>query len=238
VSGRHDLRQTLPWMRQGTSHLLATVAKLSDQDLSAPSGLPGWTRAHVVGHLARNAEALTRLATWARTGVERPMYASREQRATEIEASAGLPGPVLRAELATTAADLDEALSALTDQEWTATVRSALGREIPAAEVPWMRIREVWLHAVDLTAGSTIHDLPAGVVDLLIDDVTATLSAKQGCPDVLLAPTDRTRTWQLGARSEASEQPAVSGPAALIAGWLTGRIPPAEVAGPEVPNWI
>ncbi|HEY1972849.1 MAG TPA: hypothetical protein VGH89_33210 [Pseudonocardia sp.] len=30
-----------------------------------------------------------------------------------------------------------------------------------------MRIREVWLHAVDLDTGATIADLPQGVLDLL-----------------------------------------------------------------------
>jgi maleylpyruvate isomerase len=35
----------------------------------------------------------------------------------------------------------------LTAARWEAGVRSALGRAIPAAELPWMRIREVWLDA-------------------------------------------------------------------------------------------
>ncbi len=232
---RHDLDATLPWLREGTAHLLAVVDELSDDDLRGPSALPGWTRAHVVGHLARNAEALGRLTVWAATGQETPMYADREQRAAEIERSAALPASTLRDQLAATAATLDAALAALTPAQRQAQVRSALGRAIPAAEVPWMRIREVWLHAVDLDAGATPADLPGGVVDLLLDDVTAALSAKDGCPSLELAPTDRERTWRLG-RTEPTDTGPVVAPAAELAGWLTGR-----TAGPDrpaLPRWL
>ena len=154
MTDRHDVAATVPWMREGTARLLAVVDELGDEDLRGPSTLPGWSRAHVIGHLARNAEALVRLATWAQTGVETPMYADREQRAAEIERSAALPADTLRAQLADTATALDTALTRLTAARWEAEVRSALGRAIPAAELPWMRIREVWLHAVDLNTGA------------------------------------------------------------------------------------
>ncbi|MEQ3553829.1 maleylpyruvate isomerase family mycothiol-dependent enzyme [Pseudonocardia nematodicida] len=233
MTTRHDTTATLPWMRAGTTHLLAVVEKLSDDELTAPSTLPGWTRAHVIGHVARNAEALGRLTAWARTGVETPMYADPAQRAAEIEESAGRPPSTLRAELAATAADLDDALSGLTGDQWRAGVRSALGRAIPAAELPWMRIREVWLHAVDLGTGASVEDLPAGVVDLLLDDVTGALSGKDGCPALTLAPDDRDRTWTLGV-GEATHRE--SGPAAGLAGWLTGRLAAGE--RPALPRWL
>jgi maleylpyruvate isomerase len=233
VIDRHDLDATLPWMRDGTAHLRAVVDGLADDDLPAPSALPGWTRAHVVGHVARNAEALTRLAHWARTGVQTPMYADGQQRAAEIGRSAALPAPVLRADLAHTAQVLDDALTALTAAQWQAPVRSALGRAIPAAELPWMRIREVWLHAVDLGTTATVSDLPAGVLDLLLDDVTAALSGKDGCPALVLEATDRDRSWALGAPDPTG---AVRGPAADLAGWLTGRQPAAQ--RPALPRWL
>jgi maleylpyruvate isomerase len=42
----------------------------------------------------------------------------------------------VRRELGRTAGDLERALDALDDQSWRAEVRSALGRIIPAAEIP------------------------------------------------------------------------------------------------------
>lgn len=195
--------------------------------------LPGWTRAHVVGHLARNAEALTRLATWARTGVETAMYTDRDQRAREIEQSAALPAHVLHADLVDTATTLGTALDQLTTGQWHAQVRSALGRAILAAEVPWPRIREVWLHAVDLGVGATVDDLPAGVVDLLLDDVTGALTAKDGCPSIELAPTDRDRVWPLGPAGATTR---IAAPAADLVGWLIGRLPRPD--RPPLPRWL
>jgi maleylpyruvate isomerase len=243
---RRDTAVTLPWMGAGTELFTRAVAALSDDALRAPSALPEWTRAHVVAHVARNAEALTRLATWARTGVETPMYPSRDHRAAEIESSAQAPADVLRAELGTTAEALDAALAALDATTWQAEVRSALGRPIPAAEIPWMRVREVWLHAVDLDAGVSVADLPPDVVDALLDDATGTLSAAEGCPAALLAPTDRDRSWSLG---PASDDPVrLRGEAASVLGWLVGRSGPEGVealavngtptAVPAPPRWL
>ncbi|WP_416981503.1 maleylpyruvate isomerase family mycothiol-dependent enzyme [Streptomyces sp. T028] len=228
MTDRHDLTVTLPWMREGTAVLAHVADGLTDDGLADASALPGWTRAHVLGHVARNAEALTRLATWARTGVPTPMYADREQRATEIESSATLPPEVLRAQLKSTAAELEDALAALDATTWQAEVRSALGRTIPAAEIPWMRVREVWLHAIDLAPAAppaplvptappaplvpaaplaseaisafifAFADLPADLTDTLLDDITATLSNRPACPAVRLVPTDRARTWDIG----------------------------------------
>ena len=107
-----------------------------------------------------------------------------------------------------------------------------------------MRIREVWLHAVDLDAGASVADAPDGVVDLLLDEVTATLSATDGCPTVELAPTDRDRRYRLGAGGGPAADPipadgpapVVAAPAAALVGWLTGR---ATLPGaPEPPRWL
>jgi maleylpyruvate isomerase len=243
---RRDTALTLPWMGAGTELLARAVNALPDDALRAPSALPGWTRAHVVAHVARNAEALTRLATWARTGVETPMYPSREHRAAEIDSSAQAPAEVLRDELATTAEALDAALAALDETTWQAQVRSALGRPIPAAEIPWMRVREVWLHAVDLDAGVSVTDIAPDVVDTLLDDATGMLSAADGCPSAVLAPTDRDRTWSLG---PASDEPLrLRGEAAQVLGWLVGRCgddvveataPDGSAADvPAAPRWL
>ena len=236
MNARHDVELTREWVRAGTAHFRASLDALSDEQLREPSALPDWTRAHVVAHVARNAEALVRLATWARTGVETPMYATPEQRADDIEQSATYSADTLRAEFVTTADGLAAAFQGLTDDQWSATVRSALGREIPAAEVPWMRVREVWLHAVDLDAGARVEDLPAEAVDVLIEDVVTVLSGKNGCPDVLLAPSDRSGTWRLG--SDTADLPRVSASATVIAGWLTGRVAPGALPAPALPRWI
>ena len=77
-----------------------------------------------------------------------------------------------------------------------------------------------------------VADLPDGVLDLLLDDVTTALSGKDGCPTYELAPDDRSRTWQLG---RGAPDAAVTAPAADVVGWLTGRVPAAQ---PALPRWL
>ncbi|MBO0848980.1 MAG: maleylpyruvate isomerase family mycothiol-dependent enzyme [Pseudonocardia sp.] len=237
------LADALRWMREGTTIFVGAVDRLSDDELRAPSALPGWTRAHVVGHIARNAEALGRLATWARTGVETPMYTSREQRDADIEASALLPVSRLRVELVDTALALATAFDTMSQADWQAAVRSAQGREIPASQVPWLRVREVWLHAVDLDSGTRVRDLPEGMLDALLDDVCGAMSGRPECPAAVLEPTDRDdRSWRLGPSDDATAV-TVRGGAAELAGWLVGRcggasLRASEGAVPEMPRWL
>src|SRR5258708_39822106 len=98
-----------------------------------------------------------------------------------------------------------------------------MGRAIPASEIPWMRVREVWLHAIDLDAGLVVADLPDGFIDALLYDVVPALSQKPDCPAIALTPTDRDRTWHLGPAGAEDVTP-VSGPAADLAAWVTGRL--------------
>src|SRR4029453_17161231 len=46
---------TMRWWADGERAVAGRIDGLPDDDLAAPSGLPDWSRAHVVGHLARNA---------------------------------------------------------------------------------------------------------------------------------------------------------------------------------------
>ncbi len=72
-----------------TQRLLDDARTLSEADLRAPSLLPGWTRAHVVAHVARNADAMRNVLAGARSGESRPAYASAEAREAGIEQGAG-----------------------------------------------------------------------------------------------------------------------------------------------------
>src|SRR6478736_708204 len=78
-------------MQRESAMVMATVASLADDELSKPTKCEGWTRAHLIAHLARDADAMANLATWAVTGQETPAYASREQRDADIEAGPTRP---------------------------------------------------------------------------------------------------------------------------------------------------
>ncbi|MEJ3652099.1 maleylpyruvate isomerase family mycothiol-dependent enzyme [Actinomycetes bacterium KLBMP 9759] len=239
---RRDISRTLPLMGAGTEFFNGVVDSLPDDALRAPSGLDGWSRAHLIAHVARNAEALIRLAEWARTGVENRMYPSPESRAADIEATAVNDPATLRRELLTTAGDLDAALAALDEKTWEAEVRTAADRPIPATEVPWMRIREVWLHSVDLDAGVAVADLPSEVVDALIDDA-APLLGSRAAAGFRLVDSERGTTWAVGTDPVVD----VHGTAAQLCGWLLGRTRGDELTAvadgtpsplPEPPRWL
>lgn len=228
--------QTLAWMHDGTQRLLASVAALPDAALRAPTVLPGWSRRVLLAHVAANADALRNLVHWARTGEERPMYASPAAREAGIAAGAELPPTDLRAWLASSSAALAADLDALGDgPAWDATVRTAQGLTRPAREIPWMRVREVYLHAVDLAAGTGFADLPEGFLTALLDDVTVRRSAQGGGPALIAAATDTGDRWEVAGTGVPVP---VSASLSDLAAWLTGRPAPALTGAPVLPPWL
>lgn len=237
------LWRRVDWMRAGTAVLLDACGQLDDTDPGRPSALSGWTRGHVLAHLAQNANALLNLLSWARTGVITPMYASPQARAGDIEAGATLTMPALLSGLRVTAAKLDQAVTTLPAQAWPATITTASGREAPASIVPWMRVREVWVHAIDLDLGLGFSDIPDDIGRALIDDMAALMSPRVDGPAFAVRP---------GAAAGAAAAPIVVGaglPSREVAGstadltaWLSGRATPAALgdpaALPTLPAWL
>ncbi|MEV5986519.1 maleylpyruvate isomerase family mycothiol-dependent enzyme [Streptomyces sp. NPDC052051] len=164
------------WVATGTALCTSALVRLSEEDFAAPSALPGWTRGHVVAHLAANAEALGNLVHWARTGERTPMYASPQQRAEDIEKGSRLGGAELTRWFTASAARLATGMAALSEQAWRAEVVTAQGRTVPASEIPYLRGREVLVHAVDLAAGITFADLP----DTFLRELEADIRARRG----------------------------------------------------------
>jgi len=232
--------QQLHWIADGTQRLLDDLGTLDDASLEAPSLLPGWNRRYLLAHVANNAGALRNLLHWARTGEERRMYASDEQRAADIAAGATAPAAQLRSLVASSAEALWSDLDELPLEAWSAQVITAQGLTRYAAEVPWMRVREVYIHAVDLDAGARFADLPPLFLAALLDDISARRSAVGTGPALTLTATDATATWQVKGYGDAAE---IQAPLAPLAEWLSGR-PAAgltDVSGarvPDLPAWL
>jgi maleylpyruvate isomerase len=169
---------------------------------------------HLLAHVARNADALVNLLTWARTGTETPMYPSQEVRDRDIERSAGQEPQALRADVLGSTARLAAAVREMPAHAWTAPVRTFAGRQVPASEVIWMRCREVWVHAVDLGTGVGFDEIPDDVLAALVDDAFRMWDVRDEVPDVVVFAGDRE--WGTGAL-------AVSGSLAEVTAWLTGR---------------
>ena len=227
--------QTLAWMADGTQRLLADQAALSEEALAAPTALPGWSRRYLVAHIAANADALRNLVHWARTGEERRMYASNEQRDADIAKGSLLPAAELRAWIESSAQALAADLDSMPAPAWDAKVITAQGLTRSASEIPWMRVREVYIHTIDLGAGTQWRDLPADFLAALLDDVTARRSAKGGGAALAVAATDTGRTWEVAGTGAPVP---VSASLADLAAYLTGRPAPARKAAPALPAWL
>ncbi len=233
--------ENLEWFRDGEAFAVAAIDGLTDADLAGPSLLPGWSRAHVVGHLARNADAVGNLLRWARTGERSPMYASVEARVEGIEATAAQPPDALRADVAAASARLVAAVEDLPIDAWEAEVITGMGRRIPASDVPWMRVRETWIHTVDLDAGVGFADQPPGVVAALLEEIAAGPRAAEADPPLAVHADDLDRTWMLGDGDPVE----VRGPAAAVLTWLSGRGDGTDLSTtdpndcpPKAPAWL
>jgi maleylpyruvate isomerase len=76
--------------------LLADIRALGDDETKAPSALQGWTRGHVLTHLARNADAQGRLLNGALRNERVEQYhGGLAGRAAEIERGADRPAAAL-----------------------------------------------------------------------------------------------------------------------------------------------
>jgi maleylpyruvate isomerase len=230
----------LPLVREASERLDLIVAGLDEFAAHQPSQLPGWSRAHVVTHLARNADALVNLLTWARTGVEHPMYASRADRDADIDEGADRLAQVLHEDLRAASDRFMAAATELPSQAWAATVAGRMQGAIPAANVPGMRLHEVWVHLVDLDAGFTFADIPADHLEPLVAEAVAPHADRPDWPTVRLTAEladGRERVWHLGGRADRTHE--VTGTASDVLAWLTGRGDGTALRGdvPELPAW-
>lgn len=145
---------------------LAGLDGVSDDSARGPSRLPGWTRGHVLTHLARNAETFADALDGVRRGEIMTMYGgSVPARNDAIQAGAGRPAAALVADVEATSTSLHERLSALTDADWAGQVRHLRGVHLLSIEeVLGMRWQEVEVHRVDLDLGYRPVDWPEAFV--------------------------------------------------------------------------
>ncbi|MFB9909501.1 maleylpyruvate isomerase family mycothiol-dependent enzyme [Allokutzneria oryzae] len=229
-------------LEDATERLLDVVAGLDETTIRGRSALPGWSRGHVIAHLARNADALLNLLTWARTGVEHPMYTSRADRDADIDEGARRSGRLLREDLIAACERFAAAARSLPATAWQAEVVVGDGWPLTGHEIPWLRVREVWIHLADLTCGFDLVDIPDEVLEELIDDAVAHYDGMAGVPSFTVRvdlPNDTQREWIVNGANDSSAG-AVRGDAITVLAWLTGRGDARALSGeaPSLPDWI
>ena len=211
-----------------TLRLRMTAAALSDEQMRAPSLLPGWSRGHVLTHVARNADSLRNLLVWAHTGVVTPQYADPDARERGIAAGADRPASELLADLDASAAALAAEAASLRPDDWAAEVHVY---PHPAWFTLQRRLTEVEVHHVDLGAGYSPDDWPLDFAAALLASVVAGFTDAEA-PTAVLRTTDIGSVHRIGppdagspdgGSPDAAPAPEISGPARTLLAWLIGR---------------
>ena len=233
-----ELSDRLDEIRAAEDRLLRTVSKLPEAGLREPSLLPGWTRAHVLAHVALNAHSLVNLFTWARTGAETPQYPSWEERDAGIETHSSRTLAEHAAALAEAGAAFQAAARDVPLERWSFPVAGIGGDPVPAERFLFGRLREVEIHHVDLDAGYRPDDWPESFVRAVLDEVPGRISGRAARPFVAHA-TDLGIGLEVGEGAPATE---VRGRGRELLAWLLGRsdgrgLESGAGALPDVPSW-
>jgi maleylpyruvate isomerase len=229
-------------LRASTTDLLdGIVAEAwTDAQVRAPSLLPGWTRGHVLTHIARNADGIARAMSGALRGEIVPRYpGGRAGRDADIEAGATRTHAELVADVRESAERLARVIDA---------VAAADGWELPTedlkvGEYVLGRWREVEVHRVDLAGSYTAEQWPTEFVAYLLPEVAAGLDARATVPMRVTVTPERGTVPELASRVwtvDEGDRVEVGGPDWALLAWLIGR--PEAAAGllgapPEVLPW-
>lgn len=176
--------------------LVDALQTMPEPDPTAPSRLPGWSIAHVMTHIARNADGVLSVFSG------RHQYPhGLEGRNADIETGAVRSWGELVDDVVSRSQAVAAAMAERTD--WSGTVQMLPG-ERATAQVPLLRQREVEVHRVDLGLGHEFSDMPADYVrrDLRLMAMLWTARKPMGMttlPDAALELDPPTRlAWLMG----------------------------------------
>lgn len=163
-----------------------TLSKLGPDDLTRASLLPDWTVAHVLAHVARNADSVVRRLQGAIDDQVVEQYAGgREGRAAEIAESARLSFDDLSTHVRSSSAEVERMCGLVPDEAWGRLSRKSSGDAIPAHAVVYSRWREVEIHHVDLGLDYSPSDWPDALVQRMVPELLDTLPARTDKPQLL-----------------------------------------------------
>lgn len=203
-------------LASATRELVRSVDSLPEPDWGGDSLLPGWSRAHVVAHLALNAEGLTRALEGAARHEEVPQYDSDEARDRDIDVLAAASHEDLRERFLAGCTRFAEAVETMQSVGWPGTVlRAPGGVSWPSVQAPARRLDEVEIHHADLDVGYDRSHWTEASAAIVLETLSPRL--KRVAP-VTLRALDLDRTWTVGEGG-----PVVVGTAADLAWWLSGR---------------
>lgn len=233
----HDLEERLRLIAAAETRLRATVESFDESALRRPSLCSGWTRGHVLAHVALNAHSLVNLMQWARTGVETPQYPGWDERDADIERYSARTRDEHLAALAEGSAAFASAARAVPQERWTYEVRGIGGDPTPLERFLFGRLREIEIHHVDLDSSYGPRAWDESFVRAVLEEVPGRLGPRARHPFTI-----RARDLELELKvGRGTPQASVEGEGAALLAWLLGRSDGtglvARGALPPVPRW-
>ncbi|MDG6103693.1 maleylpyruvate isomerase family mycothiol-dependent enzyme [Dactylosporangium aurantiacum] len=205
------------WIRSAT-------AGLDEDGVRAPSGLPDWTRAHVLVHLGDLSRAFARQARYAVRGETIEVYdGGRSTRDKSIEENHTRDAAWLVEHAVSGLADLRDAWSGLTPQDWQ---RPCAYRDSPLIATQYAWWRESELHGVDLALGRTSEQWSPALAEHVVTYLQPRLGPGTG---VRMDATDAGLTWNPDGAVT------VTAPLTALAAWISGRPGVAPTVTPPGP---
>ncbi|CAI3795878.1 maleylpyruvate isomerase family mycothiol-dependent enzyme [Pseudarthrobacter sp. MM222] len=209
--------QLLDELRRAADVVAGIVAKLTEQDVEAPSELPGWTRGHVLAHLTGIANAMARQLEYAARGENIELYdGGVEGRTRAIELAAGHSLAEHRADLDSALARALRAFDSLDGAGWKRPITYRGGVVFDGGLALW---RELVIHATDLGTGRGPETWSRPFCEQLFDFLAARVPDGErfvlqplGLPAVAIGTPGGTST-------------VINGMLTDIAAWLAGRTP-------------
>jgi maleylpyruvate isomerase len=176
---------TIALCQTAHARLLTTVQGVTDEQVRGESRLPGWTIAHVLTHIARNADGHAVRLDAALRGEDLPRYpGGTPQRNSDIAGGATRAAAELVDDLRASQARLDQVWERSVTAGWPH--RELLGSDDwPTIASPSRRLREVEIHHVDLGLGYEPTDWPDEYVEWELPLILATVPGRvQGEADI------------------------------------------------------
>jgi maleylpyruvate isomerase len=176
----------LATLAHSADRFLSTTRALADDDVRCACALPGWTRAHLLSHVAQAADSRTRLLLAAQAGLTGEQYPSEQARDEAIEAGARRPAEIIRADAARAVAECLTAMRLHPAGLWDAPALWLRGGRRPVRGVVASLRSELEYHHVDLAAGYAPDDWPAEFVATELRRVTALMDHRADAPSMTL----------------------------------------------------
>ena len=202
--------------------LLALTADLDDAAARGDSVLPGWSRGHVITHIANFSEAMTRQVEEALQGRLVEVYdGGRPARDAAIEAGADRSAAELEAHLNQAVSALLDAWDKVGPTDWPLPILHRNSNLSAGLNATW---RELAIHTVDLDLGIT----PASWSPAFCLHLLDFLRPRTPQAIHLVLHPDDAPTWETGT----GDPHVLTGTLTDLTAWYAGRTPAAPITGP------